>query len=76
MHLLQYMKMNRLYIMKLCDQWKKVMESEMDSLKKNDVWELVDLPKGKKILENKSVFRIKQNAAKKLKDIKQIEENL
>ena len=36
------------------------MQEEMDSLYKNHTYELVKLPKGKKILKNKWVYRIKQ----------------
>ncbi|KAM1670675.1 hypothetical protein ACFX2K_044618 [Malus domestica] len=33
------------------DKWMKAMESEMDSLSKNDTYELVELPKGRKALK-------------------------
>ena len=36
------------------------MQEEMDSLHRNHTYELVKLPKGKKILKNKWVYRIKQ----------------
>jgi hypothetical protein len=41
-------------------EWNKAMQEEMDSLHKNHTYELVKLPKGKKVLKNKSVYRIKQ----------------
>ena len=41
-------------------EWKSAMQEEMDSLHKNHTYELVKLPKGKKVLENKWVYRIKQ----------------
>ena len=41
-------------------EWKNAMQEEMDSLHKNHTYELVKLPKGKKILKNKWVYRIKQ----------------
>jgi ATP-binding cassette subfamily B (MDR/TAP) protein 1 len=41
-------------------EWNKAMQEEMDSLYKNHTYELVKLPKGKKVLKNKWVYRIKQ----------------
>lgn len=41
--------------------WLNAMASEMNSLKQNDVWTLCELPKHKKALPCKWVFRIKQN---------------
>ncbi|KAM1054407.1 hypothetical protein PS2_001749 [Malus domestica] len=43
------------------DKWMKAMESEMDSLSKNDTYELVELPKGRKALKNKWVFKLKRD---------------
>ncbi|TQD95783.1 hypothetical protein C1H46_018622 [Malus baccata] len=43
------------------DKWMKAMESEMDSLLKNDTYELVELPKGRKALKNKWVFKLKRD---------------
>lgn len=40
-------------------QWKKAMEDELSSLDKNQTWSLVKLPAGKKALQNKWVFRVK-----------------
>ena len=37
------------------------MEGEMDALKKNCTWELVDLPKGKNSVGCKCVYSIKYN---------------
>jgi len=34
-------------------EWKKAMEEEMNSLQENKTWELVNLPKGRKALQNK-----------------------
>ena len=34
-------------------EWKKAMEEEMNSLLENKTWELVNLPKGRKALQNK-----------------------
>ena len=41
------------------EKWLKVMQDEMKSLHDNHTYELVDLPKGKRILKNKWVYRIK-----------------
>ena len=41
--------------------WKKAMQEEMDSLLENKTWELVKLPKERKALQNKWVYRIKQD---------------
>ena len=38
------------------------MEEEMDSMKANQVWDLVDLPPGWKFIENKWIFKIKRKA--------------
>lgn len=42
--------------------WKKAMKSEIDSLNLNETWELVDLPKGKKPISNKWIFKTKVDA--------------
>jgi hypothetical protein len=44
------------------DLWKSAMEDEMNSLKENDVWTLVDLPNGKRVINNRWVFRVKTKA--------------
>ncbi|GKB71866.1 retrovirus-related pol polyprotein from transposon TNT 1-94, partial [Tanacetum coccineum] len=41
-------------------QWKKAINEEMVSLKKNQTWSLVRLPTGKKALQSKWVFRVKE----------------
>ncbi|KAH9648687.1 hypothetical protein KPL70_025692 [Citrus sinensis] len=38
------------------DQWKLPMEEEMKSLYQNQTWELVKLPKGKRVIGNKWVY--------------------
>lgn len=38
------------------------MTEEMKSLRKNDTYELVDLPKGRKALRNKWVYKIKRDS--------------
>lgn len=42
-----------------CDEWKKAMRDEMNSLMKNKTWILVDLPPGKKPIKSKWVFKRK-----------------
>ena len=42
------------------DRWVEAMEDEMKSLHENGTYELVELPKGKKSLTNKWIFRLKQ----------------
>ena len=42
-------------------KWKGAMKSEMDSLKENGVYEIVDRPTGKKVVKSKWVFRVKTN---------------
>ncbi|GFT42875.1 retrovirus-related Pol polyprotein from transposon RE1 [Trichonephila clavipes] len=41
--------------------WKKVMESEMNSLSENHTWELSDLPVGAKAIPCKWVYRLETN---------------
>lgn len=40
-------------------QWRNIMEEEMRVLERNKTWELVDLPKGKKLVGYKWEFTIK-----------------
>lgn len=42
------------------EKWIKAMEEEHSSLVKNGVWQLVELPKGAKIVDNRWVFRVKR----------------
>lgn len=41
------------------DEWLKAMQNEMDSLKENETWTLVDLPKGKKPIGCRWVYKVK-----------------
>nr|GEW02651.1 hypothetical protein [Tanacetum cinerariifolium] len=41
-------------------KWKAAMEEEMDSLRKNKTWKLVDHPAGKKLVSCKWLFKIKE----------------
>ena len=45
----------------------KAMQEEMNSLHKNKTYELVELPKGKKALRNKWVFKLKKDNEKLVK---------
>ena len=40
-------------------EWYYVMQAELDSLHENHTYELVELPKGKKALKNKWVYKLK-----------------
>lgn len=44
------------------EEWKRAMNDEMSSLAENNTWELVNPPKGKKIVQNRWVLRIKTKA--------------
>lgn len=46
-------------------EWQKAMEDEMDSLQENRTWELVKLPKKRKALRNKWVYKIKHEGDEK-----------
>ena len=43
-------------------QWSKATKEEIDSLSKNETWELVDLPSGKNIVGSKWIFKHKRDA--------------
>jgi len=40
-------------------EWMDAMRDELDSMARNEVWELVDLPPGQKDIGNKWVFKVK-----------------
>lgn len=44
-----------------CEKWKQAMKEEFDSILKNETWEVVDLPNGKKPIGCKWVFKVKKN---------------
>lgn len=46
------------------------MEKELDSIKRNDVWELSLLSKGKKIIKSKWIFKQKNDEEGKLSEFK------
>ncbi|RDX99067.1 hypothetical protein CR513_17940, partial [Mucuna pruriens] len=43
-------------------RWRQVMEKEIKAIRKNDTWELSNLPKGHQAIGVKWVFKIKKNA--------------
>jgi hypothetical protein len=42
-------------------KWEKAMKDQIQSLKTNNTWLLRELPKGRKIIQNKWVFKIKRD---------------
>ncbi|CAI7851011.1 unnamed protein product [Closterium sp. NIES-54] len=52
------------------EEWKKAMESELKSIEENGTWELVGLPKGRKAITSKWLFKIKSNADGKIERYK------
>lgn len=43
------------------DTWKEAMEEEMKSLQDNETWELAELPKGRKAISCKWLFKVKRD---------------
>ena len=52
------------------NHWKRDMDEEMTYLDKNEAWDLVDLPIGRKPIGSKWVFKKKLNANGKWRNIK------
>jgi hypothetical protein len=46
-------------------EWKQVCRKELDSLHRHKVFELVDPPKGHKVIKNRWVFDLKSDSHKK-----------
>ena len=44
------------------EEWKAAMRNELESLHKNDVWDIVELPEGRKAVGSKWVFKRKRDA--------------
>ena len=44
------------------EEWKRAMEKELTSLHKNEVWDLAQLPEGRKAVGSKWVFKTKHDA--------------
>lgn len=49
------------------EKWVATMEEEIEAVKKNDIWELVDLPQGKQVIGVKWVYKSKRNVNSKTK---------
>ena len=47
------------------EEWKAACHEELESLHEHRVFELTDLPKGRKVVKNRWVFDIKSNGQKK-----------
>jgi len=43
-------------------EWMDAVRDELDSMTRNEVWELVDHPPGHKVIGNKWVFKVKRRA--------------
>lgn len=54
------------------DQCKEPMKEEMNSLLKNKTYDLNELPKGKKALKKKWVFKLKQDGGKQSRKVVQL----
>ncbi|KAH9314233.1 hypothetical protein KI387_022860, partial [Taxus chinensis] len=46
-------------------KWEQAMDEEHQALMENQTWDLVKLPEGKRVLQNKWVFRVKEEGGKK-----------
>ena len=51
-------------------EWKEAMQNEIDSLKKHQVWDLVELPPGRKAIGSKWIFKLKTDADGKIERYK------
>ena len=52
------------------DEWMKAMNDEMESMRTNQVWDLVDLPSRRKPIRNKWVLKIKHKADRSIERYK------
>jgi hypothetical protein len=50
--------------------WKKAMDDELNSLKENDVWDVIPKPVGRKIVASSWVVQSKENAQGEVKRYK------
>lgn len=46
----------------LCDKWKEAMEDEIQSLKKNNTWDVVPVPSDQHVLQGRWVYKVKRDA--------------
>jgi hypothetical protein len=52
-------------------QWKKAMKEEMDALERNKTWDLVELPKDRKVVSCKWVYKLKRGVDDKFERYKE-----
>ncbi|CAI7801327.1 unnamed protein product [Closterium sp. NIES-54] len=52
------------------EEWKKAMEIELKIIEENGMWELVELPEGRKAITSKWLFKIKSDADGKIERYK------
>lgn len=43
------------------DKWKKAMDEEIDSLRRNQTWTLVNPPQDQQVIDNRWIYKIKQD---------------
>ena len=48
------------------EKWIEVMNEEIGAIEKSNIWELLDLPKGKEVIGLKWVYKTKSNAEDKI----------
>jgi type VI protein secretion system component VasF len=53
-----------------CEKWKESMKDEMNALVKNATWDLVELPRDKKTVGCKWVYKLKKGVDDKIKRYK------
>jgi hypothetical protein len=51
-------------------QWKEAMNEEMDALERNKTWDLVELPKDRKVAGCKWVYKLKKSVDDKVESYK------
>ena len=51
-------------------EWLEAMKEEMKSMSKNDVWDIVEIPKGAKIVEYKWVYKTKYDSDSNIESFK------
>lgn len=44
------------------DRWIEAIEAEFDAFSANEMWCVVELPKGRKAMDNKWIFKVKANS--------------
>lgn len=52
------------------DVWKKAMDEELASIERNDTWDLMEHPTGKKVIGLKWVYKTKFDAQGKVQKFK------